>query len=278
VVATTTQIQDFVRNVGGEAVNVLAILGPGVDPHDYQPTAEDARKLAQADLVFYNGVELEPWIEDLARNARSQVPVLDLAETARLDVKAPEEEGEDEPGHAHESGDPHVWYDPTNVQKIVEVLRDTLSTQEPAAAATFAANATAYNRQLDQLDQQIQQQIGTIPAEQRKLVTSHESFRYYADRYGLDYVGSVIPSISSEAEPSAAELQRLIQEVRSQQVKAIFTERGGNQRLSERVAQQAGVKVVSDLHAETLGPPGSEADTYLKAMQHNTRLIVEGLR
>ena len=278
VVATTTQIQDFVRNVGADRVNVVPILPAATDPHDYQPTAEDARKLAMADVVFSNGVGLEPWIEDLAKNVRPGVPVVDLAQAASLSLRAAEHSQGEEEEHGHPEGDPHVWYDPTNVQKMVGSIRDTLSRAEPPGAADYQANAAAYQRQLDQLDQQIRQLIATVPPEQRKLVTNHESYGYYTDRYGLDLVGAVIPSTSTEAEPSAADLQQLIQEIRQQNVKAIFTQRGGNTRLEEQVARQAGVTVISDLYAETLGPPGSDGDTYLKAMLHDTRVIVEGLR
>ena len=278
--ATTTQIQDFVRNVGGDRVNVVGILPPATDPHDYQPTADDARKLALADVVFSNGAGLEPWIDDLAKNVRPGVPVVPLAHAANLSLRAAEhdEHGEADEEHEHPAGDPHVWYDPTNVQKMVGVVGDTLARGEPAGAAAYRANVAAYQRQLDQLDQQIKQLIAGVPAEQRKLVTNHGSYGYYTDRYGLELVGTVIPSTSTEAEPSAAELQALIQEIRRQGVKAIFTQRGGNTRLEEQVARQAGVKVISDLYAETLGPPGSDGDTYLKAMLHDTRVIVEGLR
>ena len=276
VVATTTQIQDFVRNVGGDRINLLPILPPGADPHDYQPTADDARKFVQADVVFYNGVGLEPWIEDLSKNVRGQTPVVELGQATGISIRAGEAHEEEE--HEHPEGDPHVWYDPTNAQKMVNAIRDALARAEAGGAPAYQANATGYNRQLDALDAQIKQQIATIPQNQRKLVTNHESFGYYAERYGLELIGTVIPSLSTEAQPSAAELQELVQKIRAENVKAIFTERDLNTRLEQQVAQQAGVKVVSDLYGDTLGPSGSDGDTYVKAMLHNTRVIVENLR
>lgn len=270
VVATTTYLQEFARDVGGNRVNVLPILGPNDDPHDYQPTADDARKIAQADLILANGIGLEPWLDVLARNARSGTSVVKVAEVAQIHV---EKGGPDEP-----EGDPHVWQDPTDAQKMVIAIRDTLAKAEPAGQAAYTANAASYNAQLDQLDQQIKQQIDTIPPDQRKLVTNHDAFGYYARRYGLTIVGTVIPSLSTEAEPSAGEVQQLIQAIKSQGVKAIYTETNLNPKLEEQVAQQAGVKIYSNLYGDALGAPGSPGATYVGAMLFNTREIVDGLR
>jgi ABC-type Zn uptake system ZnuABC Zn-binding protein ZnuA len=261
VVAATTQIQDFVRNVGGDRVTVLGILPPDADAHDYQPTADDARKFTQADVIFHNGVGLEPWLEDLAKNARPGVPIVNLAQAANLTILAGEHE-EDEEEPEHDKGDPHVWFDPTNVQKMVGVIRDALARVEAPGAAAYQANAAAYSRQLDALDAQIKQEIAAIPPAQRKLVTNHEAFGYYAERYGLEVVGAVIPSTSTEAQASAAQLQQLIRDIRDQNVKAIFTERSANPRLEEQIAQQAGVRIVSTLYGDSLGPPGSDGVTW----------------
>jgi ABC-type Zn uptake system ZnuABC Zn-binding protein ZnuA len=274
VVATTTQVQDFARNVGADRVNVLRILPGDADPHEYQPTAEDARRFAQADVVFYNGAGLETWLDELAHNTRPGVPVVNLAEAANLTLRAGEE-SEDEP---QGGDDPHIWFDPTNVQKMVNVIRDTLSAADPAGASTYATNTQVYSRLLDQLDTHIQAQIETIPAGQRKMVTNHDAFGYYIGRYGLEFVGSIIPSLSTEAQPSASETRKLIQKIKDQGVKAIFTERSLNPRLEQQIAQQADVRVVSDLYGDSLGPEGSDGDTYLKMMQFNTQTIVDALK
>lgn len=273
VVATTTQIQDFVRNVGGERVEVLGISPPDADAHAYQPTAEDARKMGRADVVFSNGVQLEPWFESLSKNARSGVPVVSLAVAAKLRIRGAEGGDQGRPG----IGDPHVWFDPTNVQKMVDVIGEALAAAEPPGASIYAANAASYRSQLAALDAQIKQEVERLPRAQRKLVTNHETFGYYADRYGFEVVGSVIPSVSTEAEPSAADLQALAAAIKAQNVKAIFMERSGNPRLEQQLAQQAGVKVVSSLYGDALGPPGSDGDTYITMMQFNTREIVQGL-
>jgi ABC-type Zn uptake system ZnuABC Zn-binding protein ZnuA len=282
VVATTTHIQNFVRNVGGDRVNVLPILPPASDPHDYQPTAEDARKLAQADIIFANGLGFESWLDDLVGNARQDVLIVYLAETSNRTLRVGEEH-EEHGGElaAHDEPleyDPHVWYDPTNVQAMVSGIRDILIEFDPDGSEMYTANAAAYDGELAQLDLEIAQQIATIPTEQRKMVTNHDAFGYYIDRYGLIFVGSVLPSLSTETQPSAAEVQELVEKIKAQGVKAIFTEEAVNPRLEAEIARQTGIKVVSNLFADSLGLPGSEGDTYLKAMRHNTRVIVEALR
>jgi ABC-type Zn uptake system ZnuABC Zn-binding protein ZnuA len=271
VVATTTQIQDFVRNVGRDRVTLVPILGPEADAHDYQPTADDARAIADADVILSNGVGLESsWLPALLKNARKDAVAVELAKGAGIEVAKGDE--------AEPEGDPHVWQDVSNARKMVAAIRDTLGKADPAEAAAFQSNAAAYDAQLDRLDQDIKAQIATIPADQRKLVTNHDAFGYFVRRYGLTFVGSVIPSITTDAEPSAAEVQELVGAIKAEKVKAIYTETNLNPRLEQQIATQAGVKVYSNLYGDALGPPGSDGDTYLKAMQHNTKAIVDGLK
>jgi zinc/manganese transport system substrate-binding protein/manganese/iron transport system substrate-binding protein len=271
VVASTTQVEDFVGHVGGDRITLVPILAGDDDPHDYQPTADDARHVAQADIVFTNGVGLESWLDPLLTNVRAGTPVVKLGEQSGIQLlqgAGPEES----------AGDPHVWQDPTNVQKMVVQIRDTLATADPDGAPIYRANADAYIAQLVDLDQWIAEQIQTIPPDQRKLVTNHDAFMYYVNRYGLTFVGSVIPSLSTEAEPSAADTQQLIQTIADQHVRAIYTETSVNPRLEQQIAQVAGVKVYSNLYGDALGQPGSPGATYVDAMRFNTRQIVDGLR
>lgn len=268
VLATTTQVQDFVRNVAGDRVTVIPILQGDEDAHEYQPTAADARAFVDADVIFANGVDLETWFDRLARNARSGVPIVKLAEAPGISLQ---------PGDESDSlGDPHVWFDPVNAQHMVAAIRDTLSALDSAGRATYEENAQRYWDQLDQLDRDIKEQWTAVPAEQRKLVTNHDAFGYYVARYGLTFVGSVLP-IGTDAEPSAADTQRLIQEIRAQNVRAIFTESSINPRLAEQIGQQAGVRIVSNLYGDSLGKPGSDGDTYLKMMRFNTQTMIAGL-
>jgi zinc/manganese transport system substrate-binding protein/manganese/iron transport system substrate-binding protein len=271
VVATTTQVQDMVGNVGGARISLLPVLAPDDDPHAYQPTANDARNFTAADVVFANGVGLETWLDPLLNNLRPGTPVVRLGDDSGIQLL----QGS---GEELSQGDPHVWQDPINAQKMVARIRDTLSAADPDGAPTYQANATAYTDQLAQLDQWIGQQIQSIPADQRKLVTNHDAFMYYVNRYGLTFVGSVIPSLSTEAEPSAAETQQLVQSIAAQHVKAIFTESSVNPRLEQQIAQVAGVKVYSSLYGDALGQPSSPGGTYIGSMQFNTQQIVDGLR
>ncbi len=271
VVVTTTYIQDWTRNVGGDRIELVGILDPSADPHEYQPTAVDARNVARADVVIANGLGLEAgWFPALAKNAPPGAQVIELAKLVGV--------GAQPGGPGGSEGDPHVWQDPTNVRKMVPVIRDALARADPAGEATYAQNAAAYDAQLDQLDRDVKAQIDTIPPASRKLVTNHDAFGYYARRYGLTVVGSVVPSLTTDAEPSAAETRRLIDAIKAQGVKAIYTESNLNPKLEQQIAQEAGVRVYSNLYGDALGPPGSDGDTYLKAMRHNTRVIVEGLR
>jgi ABC-type Zn uptake system ZnuABC Zn-binding protein ZnuA len=268
VLATTTQIQDFVRNVGGDRITVSGIMQGDEDAHGYQPTAADARAFADGDVVFANGADLETWLDRLARNTRPGVRLVRLAESAEIALR---------PGDESTSlGDPHVWLDPTNAQRMVAAIRDTLASLDPTNQSTYLQNAAYYISQLEELDREIMAQWGAVPADQRKLVTNHEAFGYYVARYGITFVGSVL-AISTESEPSAAETFQLIQDIRAQNVRAIFTEGSINPRLAEQIAQQAGVRVVSNLYGDSLGKPGSEGDTYLKMMRYNTRTMIAGM-
>jgi ABC-type Zn uptake system ZnuABC Zn-binding protein ZnuA len=271
VVATTTQVEDFVSQVAGDRVTVLPILAGDDDPHDYQPTADDARKFAQADLVFTNGVGLESWLDPLLTDVPAGTPIVKLGDESGIQLL----QGL---GAEEQSGDPHVWQDPTNVEKMVARIRDALSAADPDGAPTYQANAETYTAQLDQLDRWIAQQIGSIPADQRKLVTNHDAFMYYVNRYGLTFVGSVIRSLSTDAEPSAADVQQLVRDIADQHVQAIYTETSVNPQLEQQIAQLAGVKVYSNLYGDALGQPGTPGATYIGAMRFNTQQIVDGLR
>jgi zinc/manganese transport system substrate-binding protein/manganese/iron transport system substrate-binding protein len=273
---TTTQIQDFLKIVGGDRVRVTGLLGPDADAHEYEPKAEDARKVAEARVIFSNGAGLEgSWLEDLTKNARTGTRVVDLSEGIET-LKGETREHGDHQDRGEK--DPHIWFDPLNAKKMVQRIRDELIIADPAGADVYRRNTSAYERQLDELDQEIRRQIETIPAANRKLVSNHDTFGYYINRYGLTFVGSVIPSLSSDAQPSAAEVTKLVEAIRAQGVKAIFAERSINPKLSEQIAREAGVKVYATLYSDSLGPAGSDGDTYLKMMRFNTKTIVEGLR
>ncbi len=268
VAATTTQIQDFARNVGGDHVTVAGILKPNVDPHDYEPTVEDASAIAKADIVFVHGIGLDSWMDKTVKGARANAPVVTATSGIKL-LKGDENEPE---------GDPHLWFDPTLVQAMVANIADGLARVDPANAGAYRANAKGYADQLAQLDEQLKGVFGEVPKERRKLVTNHDAFQYLAKRYGLTIVGAVIPSISDAAEPSAKQVNDLIDTIRKEEVKAIFAESSANPKVARQVARETGIAIVDTLYGDTLGEPGSAGDTYLKMMAYDATTIADALK
>ncbi|MDQ4070709.1 MAG: metal ABC transporter substrate-binding protein [Actinomycetota bacterium] len=262
VVATTTPLADFARVLSQGRAEVYDLLKANVDAHDYEPTPADLEAVRRADLVVKNGVGLEDWLEPALKSAGSKARVVDTS----ADV-------------AVRRGDPHIWHDPIRAKAMVSTLARAMREVDPGQAETYSAAEHAYLAELDALDAEIRAQIHALP--NKKLVTNHDAFGYYVDRYGLDFVGAIIPSFDSQAELSSRDLSALVARIRSEGVRAVFSESSLPPKTAETVAREAGVRVVAGegaLYGDSLGPPGSDADTYLKMMRHNTRTIVEGLR
>jgi manganese/iron transport system substrate-binding protein len=284
VVATTGIVGDVVRNVAGDRIELTTLIGPGQDPHTYQPTPRDIAAIERANVVFINGFGLEEGlvstIDAAAGKGGSVVSV-----SAGIPPRAPDglptvspkgNPAASETGGHNDASDPHVWFDPTNVKVWTSNIQKSLAALDPANAASYAANATAYARQLDELDAYIREQVALIPAGGRKLVTDHEAFGYFADRYGFQVVGAVIPSVSTSAEPSAGELAALEGKIRAQGVLAVFIGTTTNPKLADLVARDTGARVLP-LHTGETGPSGSGADTYIGMMRANVDTIVKGL-
>lgn len=292
-VATTSIIGDLVQNVGGEKVDVRVLLPPGTDPHSYSPTPSDVQAISEAAVLFENGLGLEAWLEELLDNAggsRQTVIVSqgltpltgfedqahsEESEHASQTASAATEHHDDQHG---EGNDPHMWLDVQNAIGYVHSIRDGLKQVDPAGATTYDANATAYITQLQQLDAEVVQQVAAVPKDQRKLITNHDTFGYFAKRYEFEVVGSVFENISTEQEPSAQQIAQLVQLIREQNVPAIFTENTVNPRLAEQVAAEAEIKVVTDLYTDALGEAGSTGDSYIKMMRYNVQQIVGALK
>jgi ABC-type Zn uptake system ZnuABC Zn-binding protein ZnuA len=265
VVATTTQVADLAANVGGDRVQVTSLLKPGIDAHDYEPSPADIDAIARADLVVQNGVGLEEWLGDTIESSGFAGPVVDASQGVRL-------------RQVDGGADPHIWQDPGNAQRMAANIERGLAAAEPADATAFAANLAAYAKQLQALDAEVERQVDGLA--NKKVVTNHDAFGYYLDRYGLELVGSVIPSFDTSAELSGRDIRDLVAKIRATGVKAIFSETSLPPRAAETIGREAGVKVVvgSDaLYGDALGPPGSDGDTYLKMIRHNTATIVENL-
>ena len=269
VVTTTTQLTDFARIVGGDHVDVYGILKPNVDAHDFEPSPGDIARLASAKVIVKNGVGLESWFEPTIRNADTKAAIVEAA--AGVAVRHGR-------GSRQAEGDPHIWQDPRNARAMVHTIAVALAAADPAHRADYEANEAAYAAELDQLDREIAGEIGGLA--NKKLVTNHDAFGYYVDRYGLDFVGAIIPGFDSQAELSAQDISGIVSLIKATGVKAVFSESSLPPKTAEAIGRDAGVRVVAgedSLYGDSLGPPGSDGDTYLKMLRHNTRIIVENL-
>ncbi len=268
-VATINILADFVAQVAQDRVEVTSLIPVGGDPHTYEPVPKDVQRVAESRVVFYNGLGLEKWLEELIENAGGQRVSVQLTRGLRPAIQTE--------GRYRGDPDPHLWMDLVFAKTYVENARDALAQLDPAGRAVYERNAARYLRELDALHAWIQQQVAQIPPHRRKLVTTHDAYRYFGHRYGFKVVGTIW-GISTEDEPSAQEIARLVDRIRAEGVPAVFVETTINPKLMERVAREAGVRVGQKLYGDSLGPPGSDADTYVRMMRHNVRAIVEALR
>jgi zinc/manganese transport system substrate-binding protein len=271
VIATTTQIADWTRAVGGPDVAVHQILRPNTDPHEYEPRPRDVEATAGAKVVFENGDELDHWMAKVVEQAGGKPRVVVLGE--RVPVRRPGEAS----GPEASRFDPHWWHDPRNAEAAVRSIRSSLAAVDPAHRAAYARRAAAYLRRLRGLDTRLAACFARLPREERKLVTDHDAFGYFAHRYGLDVVGAVIPSQTTQAQPSAGATVRLIRLIRREHVRAVFPESSINRRLADTIAHETGATSNYTLYGDTLGPAGSAGATYLGMEQANADAIVRGL-
>jgi ABC-type Zn uptake system ZnuABC Zn-binding protein ZnuA len=259
-VATTTQIADLVRNVGGSRVSVDGILRPNSDPHEYEPRPSDAEALTTADIVFRSGGDLDEWLDEIVDNAGGDATQVTLIDSV------------------HRIGDdPHWWQNPRNTILAVGAIRDALVKADPAGRRGYDRRAAAYVAKLRSLDAAIARCVDRVPPARRKIVTTHDALGYFAYRYGVNVIGAVIPSLSTQAQASARDVNELVDQIRSQGVEAIFPEAAVSQKLEDAISREAGAKVGAKLYADTLGPAGSGAATYLEAMRHNASALVDGM-
>jgi ABC-type Zn uptake system ZnuABC Zn-binding protein ZnuA len=270
VVATTTQIADFVRQVGGSAIDVDQIIQPNTDAHEYEPRPSDVENAAGANIVFANGDNLDSWIGKVVDESGSGATVVDLG--ADVPVKVPGESS----GPEASKYDPHWWHDPRNAEAAVRVIVRQLSRVDPSHAATFHRNASRYLAELRGLDHQIAACMASVPARARKLVTDHDAFNYFAQRYGIDVVGAVIPSQTTEAQPSAQAVSNLVDLIRREHVKAVFPESSINPKLAETIANETGASSDYTLYGDSLGPSSSPGATYVGMERANAQAMARG--
>jgi zinc/manganese transport system substrate-binding protein len=264
VVATFSIIGDLVQNVGGNRIQLATLVGPNGDTERYEPTAADARTLSQADIILENGLGSEPWLDRFYSSSRSSAPRVRVSQGVELIREGNEV-------------DPHFWHDVGSTIRVVRTIRDALGGIDPANAETYSANAEQYIQRLEELDRWVLDQVATVPPERRKLVTSHDTFGYFASRYGFAIVGAGLPSFFTEAQPSAQRVNQLVQEIRRVGVPAVFVENVTDPRLMEQIAREAGVIVAPALYTDAIGDARSPASTYIDMVTHNVRTIVGAL-
>jgi ABC-type Zn uptake system ZnuABC Zn-binding protein ZnuA len=284
VVATTSIIGDVVANVGGDAIDLTVLMEIGQNPHSYEPAPQALAAVEDADIVFVNGLDLEEALMGSIENISTGpiVPVSAGIEPLAFGGHSDEhEEGEAHEEHEHAAGDPHVWIDPNNVMVWVDNIEQVLSEADPGNQGVYQANADAYMGELKAVDAYIREQVDTIPEENRKLVTDHELFGYFAEEYGFEVVGAVIPSFSTTAGASAGDVADLVELIKEENVPAIITgttASQGLQDLAKAIAEEAGedVKVLPVLTG-SLAPAGEPGDTYIGYMRYNIDQIAAGL-
>jgi manganese/zinc/iron transport system substrate-binding protein len=274
VVATTGMVADLARRIAGEHASVEALMGPGVDPHLYKPTAGDVRKLSRANVVLYNGLHLEGKMGQIfARLARRRQVVAIAAKLPKARLLSPPEY----PG-AH---DPHVWFDVELWSRTVPRVVAALSAQRPAHRAAFEANGRAYQRELSALDRWVREQLRAVPTSRRVLITAHDAFGYFGKRYEVEVVG--LQGISTAAKASLRDIKRVADVIVSRKVPAIFVESSVPRRTVQAVqaacmSRGQAVRIGGELFSDALGPKGSGAESYVAMVRHNVRQIVGALR
>ena len=269
VMASFSILADLVRVVGGERVVVTTLVGPDEDAHVFEPKPLDAKNMLQTRLLVLNGLGFEPWAQKLVKASgyKGQTVVASQGITART-LHA-------DKGHTHQETDPHAWQDPVNVVLYVRNISTALSRLDPAGASSYQSNSQAYIEELQTLDAWAKAQIAALPIGERKVITSHDAFGYFAAHYQLRFLAP--QGVSTEAEPSAKAVAQLIQQIRREKIRAVFIENMGNPKLLAQLAKDAGVTMGPSLYADALSSPDKPGSTYLKMMRYNVSQLVAGM-
>jgi zinc/manganese transport system substrate-binding protein len=262
VVASFSILGDFVKNVGGDRVEVTTLVGPDGDVHVYTPTPSDVRRIADAKLLVINGFGLEGWLPRLLQAAGNRASIV----TATQGI-APLRLGSD--------ADPHAWQSVANAEKYVANIRDALVAADPPDAEFFRQNAAAYLAKLEALDGEARQAVDRIPLDRRKVISTHDAFGYFAARYGIQFIAPV--GVSTEAEPSARDIAKIITQVKAEHIPAVFLERIGDPRLIRRISAETGARVGGTLYSDSLSDEKGDSPTYIDMVRHNIRTLTSAL-
>jgi zinc/manganese transport system substrate-binding protein len=273
VVASFSIIGDIVKNVGAERIEVKSIVGPNGDAHVYSPSPADAKTVADAKVIFTNGLGFEGWIARLIKSSNTKAPTIVVSKGVKS-RKIAHSHGHGH-GHDHGDGDPHAWQSVPNVKIYVANIRNGLIAADPAGKAAYEANAAAYLDKLDALDRDVRDTIAKIPAERRKIITTHAAFGYFEDAYGMDFIAP--QGVSTDSEASARDVARIIQQIRKQKIPAVVLENISDSRLLKRIADETGVKVGGTLYSDALTDEKGDAPTYIDLIRHNIRTLSAAL-
>ena len=273
VIATFSILGDFVKNVGGNRVEVATLVGPNGNAHVYAPSPGDAKKVADAKLVFVNGLGFEGWLERLVKASGTKAPIV----VATKGIRPLERAGEHGHDHDHDHGraDPHAWQSVANAKIYVANIRDALIAADPAGKDAYLANAAAYLAKLDALERDVREVIAKIPADRRRVITSHSAFGYFQDAYGVSFTAP--QGVSTEAEGSAKDVAAIIAQIKKQKAAAVFLENVTDPRLVEQVARETGAKVGGTLYSDALTDDKGDATTYIDLIRHNLRQLASAL-
>lgn len=274
VVASFSILADMVKQVGGPHVVVTSLVGPNSDAHIFDPTPADAKRLAAAKLVVVNGLGFEGWMNRLIKSSGYKGPVLTASKGVKTIPMAKSDHGHGH-SHSHTVPDPHAWQSLLNARQYVQNIQVALSAAMPSQTADFQSRASEYIKQIDALEKSTQARIAAVPVERRRVITSHDAFGYFARAYKVTFYP--LQGLSTASEPSAADVVRIVNEIKKNKVTAIFAENISDPRVLERVAKDTGANIGGTLFADALSEPGTPADTYLKMFEHNVSTIVAGI-
>jgi zinc/manganese transport system substrate-binding protein len=272
VVATFSILADLVKNVGGDRVEIASLVPVNGDAHVYAPSPADAKKLADAKVVFTNGLGFEGWIPRLVKASGTKAAV--IVATKGIKPRKMEEEGHGQ-GHSHAEADPHAWQSVANAKLYVANIRDALIAADPAGKGTYDDNATTYFNKLDRLEADVKAEVARIPADRRRIITTHDAFGYFKAAYGVDFIAP--QGVSTESEASARDVARIITQIKKQKIPAVFLENVSDPRLLERIAAETGAKVGGTLYSDALTDEKGKAPTYIDMMKHNIRTLSAAL-
>ena len=273
VVASFSILGDLAREVGGDRIELHTLVGPDSDAHVYQPTPADAKTIAQANLVIVNGLGFEGWIDRLIKSSGYRGSIV-RASTGIKTLKLKHDEHDH--GHGHDSDvDPHAWQDLANAQRYVDNIAQALAKADPAGQSTYLANAEKYKQTIVALDGELKTAFNAIAKEKRKVVTTHDAFGYFSRAYGIAFISPV--GINTDAEASAADIGRIIKQIRREKIPAVFMENISDPRLLERIRQESGAQIGGVLYSDSLSKAGGPAATYLEMMRHNAKTLASAL-